>query len=318
MVAFIASTGVAGEAKADPKKEGDALNDEGRALSRAGKWDEAKKKFEAAYGKVGSPGPLFNLAWAEQNLGEFRAALKHYRVYLALPPTEKISADARAKAERLAGECSAKLCRFEVRGASKVKIDGEAPGDVEPGSHKIEMEGPQGPRTKTVTCAANEEVLVKYEEEKAAVPAVVPSASAVPSATTRPPDPPPAERTEKGSWVVPGVLAGVGIVGLGVGVGLGVASGSKADEVAKLEAEKPCRDPNGAECVRLTDLRSSTNGLATASVIGYVAGGALAGAAVVAALVIRPWESHKQTGSVPRVVPAVGQGFAGVSLDGRF
>lgn len=314
-MAFFASTGVAGEAKADPKKEGDALNDEGRALSRAGKWDEAKKKFEAAYGKVGSPGPLFNLAWAEQNLGEFRAALKHYRVYLALPPTEKISADARAKAERLAGECSAKLCRFEVRGASKVKIDGEAPGDVEPGSHKIEMEGPQGPRTKTVTCAANEEVLVKYEEEKVAVPPVVPSASAVPSATTRPPDPPPADRTEKGSWVVPAVLAGVGVVGLGVGVGLGVATSSKESFLA--ENRTAC-GPDGATCPQNREAYDAWKGLGTGAIVSYAVGGTALVGSVIATLILQPWKERPLGKAVGAVGPWVGNGTSGVVVQGGF
>ena len=117
----------------DAKQEGEALNNEGRALSRAGKWDEARKKFEASYAKVGTPGVLFNLAWAEQNLGMHRAALKHYRLYLELPPTEKITAEARANAQKFAGECAAKLCTIEVRGATKVTIDGEAPSEREVG-----------------------------------------------------------------------------------------------------------------------------------------------------------------------------------------
>lgn len=285
-------------------------------MARAGKWEEAKKKFEGAYAKVGTPGVLFNLAWAEQNLGQYRSALKHYRLYLSLPPTEKITAEARGNAQKFSAECASKLCTIEVRGATKVTVEGEGPADVEPGTHKVEMEGPKGPKSKTVTCKPGETVTVEYEEKADTV--VVPVPSATTTTTSRPPDPPPPEVGEKGSWIVPGVLAGVGLVGLGVGVGLGVASQGKADDVAALEQRGVCSDPNGAECATLRDARSSTNSIGTGAVIGYVAGGTLLGAAVVAALVIQPWETRRRATGSPSVLPVLGQGFGGVSVAGRF
>ena len=316
VVALCASTALVGDAKADPKKEGEVLNDEGRALARAGKWEEAKKKFEGAYAKVGTPGVLFNLAWAEQNLGQYRSALKHYRLYLSLPPTEKITAEARGNAQKFSAECASKLCTIEVRGATKVTVEGEGPSDVEPGTHKVEMDGPKGTRSKTVTCKPGETVTVEYEEKTDV--AVVPVPTATATTTSRPPDPPPAEPVEKGSWVVPGVLAGVGVVGLAVGVGLGVASEAKAKDVAALEGRGVCSDSNGTECAVLRDARTSTNSVGTGSLVGYVAGGTLLGAAVVAALVIQPWEPRRRSAGVPSVVPVVGQGFGGVSVAGRF
>ena len=304
---------VSGAAAADPKKEGEILNDEGRALSRAKKWDEARKKFEASYAKVGTPGVLFNLAWAEQNLGQYRAALRHYRVYLELPPTEKITAQARADAQKYAGECAAKLCTFYVRGATKITVDGEAPGELEPGSHKLEMEGSQGPKSKTLACAAGEKVAVEYEEKSAVVaPIPVPSSTG----TTRPPDPPPTERMEKGSWVVPGVLAAVGAVGLGVGVGLQLSATSARDEARTLQQPGVCVDRASASCVALQDSLDSASGQRTGASIALVGGGVLVGAAVISALVIRPWETRVIREGY--VLPMMGPGLGGAAVGGRF
>lgn len=289
----------------DPKKEreGEALNNEGRALANQKKWEEARKKFEAAYGKVGSPGPLFNLAWAEQNLGMHRAALKHYRIYLELPPTEKINADAKANAQKFAAECAAKLCTFEVRGASKVTVDGEAPSEVEPGSHKIEMDGAQGPKSKTATCAAGEKVAIEYEEKSAAAaPTVAPPPTA--TSSSRVADPPPPEKTETGSWLVPGVLGGIGLVGIGVGVGLGAASSGAESDAAALTTG--CTRANPAGCTALRDADAKTSGLGTGSVIGYVAGGAFLGAALVTMFVQQPWKERRVGGSTVRLVPGLG------------
>ena len=312
VVALCASTAVVGDAKADPKKEGEVLNDEGRALARAGKWEEAKKKFEGAYAKVGTPGVLFNLAWAEQNLGQYRSALKHYRLYLSLPPTEKITAEARGNAQKFSAECASKLCTIEVRGATKVTVEGEGPSDVEPGTHKVEMDGPKGTRSKTVTCKPGETVSVEYEEKTDV--AVVPVPTATATTTSRPPDPPPAEVGEKGSWVVPGVLGGVGVVGIGVGIGLGLAA---TGERAPLDGQKvPC-DAAGIQCPATRDAYDSTKTLGTASIVSYAIGGAAIAGAAIATLVIQPWESKKSAG-VRSVAPAVGGGMVGLMVQGGF
>jgi hypothetical protein len=296
----------------DAKQEGEALNNEGRALSRAGKWEEARKKFEASYAKVGTPGVLFNLAWAEQNLGMHRAALKHYRLYLELPPTEKITAEARANAQKFAGECAAKLCTIEVRGASKVTIDGEAPSEREVGEHTVTMDGSQGPKSKSVSCAAGQTVVVEYEEKSAGTPPVVPVPSATTSGSVRPPDPPPVEG-ERGSWVLPGVLAGVGVVGLGVGIGLGAGSGSATSSGRTLFQAGACADLTAPLCATARDKESSAKTLSTGSVVGYVVGGGLLAAAAITALVIAPWKA-RETRAGLSFSPSVGGG----TLQGTF
>jgi hypothetical protein len=291
------------------------LNNEGRALSRAGKWDEARKKFEASYAKVGTPGVLFNLAWAEQNLGMHRAALKHYRLYLELPPTEKITVEARANAQKFAGECAAKLCTIEVRGATKVTIDGEAPSEREVGEHTVTMEGSQGPKSKSVTCAAGQTVVVEYEEKPAGAPPVVPVPSATTSGSVRPPDPPPPVEGERGSWVLPGVLAGVGVVGLGVGVGLGLSASGKKSDVLAASASRPC-DVSGTGCATVESDFSSGKSMAVVSVVGYALGGAALVGAVVAALVEKPWAERRERKA--SLSPWVGNGSGGLFVTGGF
>ena len=296
-------------APVDPRKEGDRLNDEGRALSRAEKWEEARVKFEGAYARLGSPGVLFNLALAEMHLGQYKVALKHFRIYLALPATDKVTKEGREKGSKFVAECVAKLCTFDVHGATKVTVDGEAPTEVEPGSHKVDMEGLQGAKSKTLTCAAGERVPVEYEE-KAVVVAAVPVPSASSAGTTRPPDPPPTERTETGSWLVPGVLAGVGVVGLGVGIGLSAASASANTDAQGMIAQ--CAPGNSSGCAALREADSKTTTVGTGGIVGYVAGSAFLGAAVVAALVSQPWRERPV--SAVRVVPS----FGGVAFVGTF
>ncbi len=300
---------------ADSKKEGEALNEEGRALSRVGKWDEARKKFEASYAKVGTPGVLFNLAWAEKNLKQYKAALKHFRLYLALPLTEKVTASARTDASKYSEECVANLCTLEVHGASKVSVDGESLTEVEPGGHKVVMDGARGSKSKDITCAAGQTVVVEYEE-KASGPLVAPAPTMTSTVPPRIPDPPPVERMERGSWAVPAVLAGVGAVGLGVGFGLGAAASSEKDAAIASAALGPCADRASASCTSLRDGKSSANGLSSGAVVGYVAGGAFLTGALIATLVMRPW-AERPVAQV-QIMPVVGSGQTGLLIQGSF
>jgi hypothetical protein len=110
--------------------------------------------------------------------------------------------------------------------------------------------------------------------------------------------------------VLPGVLAGVGVVGLGVGIGLGAVSSGADSDARALGSGVRCNV--AAECPTVGDKVSSLNSTGTGSVVGYVAGGAFLGAAVVSALILKPWRTAR--GASAQVVP----GFGGVSLVGSF
>ena len=63
----------------------------------------------------------------------------------------------------------------------------------------------------------------------------------------------------------------------------------------------------------MEDKASSASGLGTGSVIGYVGGGLFIGAAVVTAVVMKPWEFRVKEARVT-VVPGLG----GAALVGSF
>ncbi len=292
-------------------KRAEALNAEGRALSRAGKWAEARGKFAEAYAKVGTPGPLFNLAWAEQNLGHYKVALGYYRTYLALPTTEKVTAQGRADAQRYSVECAAKLCTFDVRGATKVTVDGEAPTEVEPGEHRIEMQGIEGAKISAMACRAGEVVVVEYPVTKVGPAIVVPPPA---RASAKPPAP---VEMERGSWIVPGVLGGIGVVGVGVGLGFGAAASSRADAVVTEARSAPCADFRSPACTELQSRIDGGKSLNTGAIVGYVVGGTFLVGAVIATVVTRPWEVHEKRRSLP-LVPSVSPEGAGFVVTGRF
>jgi hypothetical protein len=159
------------------------------------------------------------------------------------------------------------------------------------------MEGPDGRKEREVMCAKpGETIVVDY-----ASPGV---------GTPPPPPPPPKDEGGSGSWVLPGVLAGVGVVGLGVGIGLGAVSGGAKTDATALGSGLTCSVE--AACPAVSDKVSSANSAATVSVIGYVGGGVFLGAAVISAIVLKPWRTS--SGASAKLVPAPG----GVLLTGSF
>ena len=118
-----------------------------------------------------------------------------------------------------------------------------------------------------------------------------------------------------GSWLVPGVLAGVGVVGVGVGVGLGLSASGKKDDVVAAAGAPPC-DARGLGCESVSDAYSSGKTQATISVVGYAVGGTALVGAVVYALVDKPWKERPRASIA--AVPWLGGSVGGMMLSGRF
>lgn len=296
------------DAAADQRRaEAEALHEEGKKLANAGQYSEARKKFLEAYAKNPLPGPLFNAARMEHLLGEYGDALALYRTYLALPPSEKVTAEARKDAEQFARECESKVCQIEVKVAGPFTVDGQPKAGrviVTVGKpHGVLMEGQDGRKEREVTCAKpGETILVEYSSTGVGTP---------------PPPPPPKEGAGSGSWVLPGVLAGVGVVGLGVGIGLGAAASGKSSDLTASATPNLCAVRTSAECVKFEDTLSSGKSLNTGSAIALVGGGVAIGAAVVTALILKPWQERGRRASA-WVVPSFAPDSVGLSTMGRF
>ena len=290
-----------------PTKEGAERFSEGNRLYTEGNFEGARLKFLQALAVARTPSLLFNLARSEEKLGKLAEAYLHYQEYLKF---SGLPAKGKADAERYSAELEKRVGRIQIEApaGSHVQVDGKdvgaapfvGPIAVEAGPHQVML----GTDTKPVSCAAGTVVTVTFET-KAAV--VVPPEKG-PVVIT----PPPKEEMERGSWLVPGILAGVGVVGVGVGLVMtGVAAGSDSD--GKALRSPVCTSP--VACPQVQAAVDRTNAQSTVALIGYVAGGAFLGAAVVSTLLIEPWrERPARTSAQVRVVPGLG----GVAVVGRF
>lgn len=307
----VSMTLLASSAGAAPSPEalaqGTQLHNQAGELLAQGKYKEAAAKYLEAYSKNASPNELFNAGRAEMTAGRKREALKLFRTYLALPSTDRVTAEFRKEAEDKAAECQAALCAIDVRGADESWVDGEKTAGVlyvEPGSHEVMMQGHDpNPKVVKVTCAAKETKVVPYDEGAQ-------KGAGGPVTGPRP-------ETEKGSWVVPGVLAGVGVVALGVGLGLGAAASSKSDSLSALPPGV-CADPSAPACTTANDQLSSGKTLNTVGVVSVIGGAAFLGGAVVALFVVKPWETRERKTTSTWLSPSFGGGAVGLMTGGSF
>lgn len=275
--------------------QGTALHNRATELLAQQKYREAAQAFLDAYAKNASPNELFNAARAEMTAGRNKEALKLFNTYLDLPATDRVATEFRKEAAEKAAVCQASLCAIDVRGATETWVDGQkAPGIfyAEPGAHEVMMQGDApAPKIVKVTCVAKQTLLVEYDEKKPKGPITG--------------DPPPAV-TEKGSWLVPAVLAGVGVVGLGLGMTTALIAGGKEGDVETLTTRGACIDRASASCAPIKDAASSASSLSTVSVVGYVAGGAFLAGAVISAIVLEPWKERPLKKTGVRIVPSIG------------
>ncbi len=195
--------------------------------------------------------------------------------------------------------------RIEIHApvGTNVRIDERpmawGPGDVlevEPGAHRVDLQVAGETKRLEARCDAGQVVTVSWAEEHVVVG-------------------PPQTRTESyrpaTGWIVPGVVGGLGLVGVGLGIGFGVASSSAATDAKNSAASGICAAPSAA-CDTFRDHANNANSAATASIIGYVGGGVLMGAAVVMAIV---WPSKQRDVVVAPTASAQG---GGLMITGRF
>jgi hypothetical protein len=234
-------------------------------------------------------------------------AYRLFRDFLKMPQTDL---DRSMLARKYYGELAKKVSLVTVSATTpkgtKVIIDGVDAGEtplaepivVTAGTHDIVLSYADKEKKSPVSCPLSQTVTVELEVKD----------------DPKGPITPPAEKGEKGSWLVPGVLAGVGVVGLGVGIGLGAASGSSASDAKALAQGGACADLESANCHEAKDKESATSGLATGSIIGYAAGGALVAAAVISAVVIAPWKERPRKNLGLWVAPSQSGGAIGGSF----
>lgn len=259
---------------------------EGLSLLSQSNFEAARAKFHEAYARSQNPNSLFNEAKSALKAGHGLDGAKLVKSYLALPENDKVTAQDRKDAQSLLDEAMGSLCTLDVRVAT-CNVDGRDEAGsvlVEVGNHTVKMTGAHGEQTKAVSCKAREIVIVTYDEQRLVTP-------------------PPTDKTQGGDWLLPGVLAGLGVVGIGVGaVGSALASGSSSD-TKTLSVGAPCAaDANGEACRGVGAAADRTNAQSSVALTGWIVGGGLLGAALITTLVIRPWK--ERPAAHVRLVPA--------------
>ena len=297
------------------------------------RWAEAKSLLLKASAIKVTPQVLGNLAQAEIQLGEYRAAATHAAEAMATPGKSAGSAQDWAVASKHVGKL---IIAANVEGA-KVRIDGEdvglvAPGKaffVDPGMRKIEVtKDGYLPAEKDIVAQKAAEQRVAFEllpepETKTVLPAAV----APPSKTE--PNPPLAKpfeepRREPGK-PSPVVLIAGGLVAVG-GLVTGFVFNSKANSSGdKAQALSDEFGPSGcssngtvseAKCDSLLDERRDHDRFRNISTVSF----AIGGTALVATAVYWFWPrpARPSTASKLRVVGSTGASGSWFGVSGSF
>ncbi len=186
---------------------------EGVAFFDKGQFEMARAAFLQAYALRKHPTVLLNLAQSSLKSGHTLDAARYFQQFLK--ESTGVSEAQRADATRGLGEARLKLGRIDVLGATTgadIFVDDERVGmapldhsvDVEPGSHTVRSQGPNGEQTIPVTANAGQGVVARFSAPAAAAPPVPPPPATAPAEPTpEPPPPPPTETEPPGTQAAP-------------------------------------------------------------------------------------------------------------------
>lgn len=312
---------------AEVRAAAQVLFDQGKTLTKAGKFAEACSKFEESQRLDPRIGTQFNLADCFEHIGRTASAWTNF-VDVASSTKAAGQADREQVARDRAAALERKLSRITLRveGAATVSLrvirDGTdigqplwgTPLPIDPGEHHIEATAPGKIAWKsTFLVGAN------ASTSTITVPALAddPEAFKAPvGAHTEPltaPLAPASDRPEgssgTGQRIAGGVLGAVGVAGIVVGSVFGASASSSLDA-----SKAHCRTADLCTAEGLT-LVSQARSSATVSTIGFLAGGAaLAGGLIV--FFTAP--SNAPRAPAARFLPLLGPQIAGGTILGSF
>lgn len=320
-----ACTWVSIDAMAGPSPQDKAaarsLFDQGRALVKAGKHNQACPKFEESYKLDPGIGAAFNLADCHEQIGKTASAWSGFLEAASLAKIEGQAQREKVARER-AKAIESRLARIiievakpsEVEGL-EVRRDGTPIGKgvwgqgvpVDPGEHAVEATAPDRKPWRTTVVLAGDGASVTVT-----VPVLEPEHEAEPAPVAPPKESlPPASRedsTRGSGWRTAGlVTAGVGLVSLGVAGVFALQTRSKVSDAEAWCDGANCRDPRGV------DLHEQAKGTADlATVFTIVGAAAVAGGAVLYLTAPRKRAEPAARGSTTWVVGPMSLGVRGV------
>ncbi|CAN5400548.1 hypothetical protein BH09MYX1_BH09MYX1_12920 [soil metagenome] len=294
---------------APPQSEADKRVDEGKALFDAGSYDEALSKYLQACALAKTESCARGVALSELKLGRFVEAQRDLKLYL-----DKFSPSDRKPYEDMLREAWSKTGHLNVKAddGSQIVVDSDEPVGtapladdipVTPGKHTVLAKKKGTSFGHDVDAPAGKSTVVDLRRDDEEDDTAVDPKTAKAKAKTE------SYRTT-GAWVGAGILAGLGVVGIGFGIGAAVVSQSAKDDVKRFYAPGVCAGTSTA-CNSYRDAVQSMNTAAALSVTGYVTGGILIGTGLLVWLM---WPK----GERPILVPTVSPSSLGLSLTGTF
>jgi hypothetical protein len=332
---------------------------EGVSYYDKGQYEMARAAFLQAYALRKHPAVLMNLAQSCLKSGHALDAARYFQQFLK--EYSGATEAQRNDANRGLGEARMKLGRIDVIGATvgaDVFVDDERIGmapldhsvDVEPGTHTVRSQGPNGEQSIQVTAQMGQGAVAKFSASATAAPPPPQSAAAPPAEPpseppaappfepnpppTSPP-PPPADQASEGShpwgWVIATGLVTVG--GFAVAGGMAKAKSdaqSSADAVASSiiahgggrgTCYPPVQPPFTDACSALSTDNNNVN--ADATVANIAAGvGIVGGVGLILSIIFTAKSyghgSTAQAAPPITVAPLVGKGLGGMSVGGTF
>jgi tetratricopeptide (TPR) repeat protein len=284
---------------------------EGKSLYAQGNLDGARLKFEQACAVLKTPACQRALGLADFYTKRYLEALGNLQRALE---DKELDTTQRKQITDLMQQAYDKTGHLEVHAPAggHVRIDdttdvGNAPltevVNVTVGSHIVSVTVEEKTERKTVECAEGRVVKVDFSDR-------FPSETGGGGPGT--PNESVHVRTGAG-WIVPIVVGGVGLVGLGLGMGFGLASQSAQTDAAALFAKGICANQSSSTCAPYKDKINAQNTSSAVSIAGYVAGGVFI---ATAAVLFAVWPKAERQKAV--LVPSVSPTSASLMLQGRF
>ena len=284
---------------------------EGKSLYGQHNLEGARLKFEQACAVLKTPACLRALGLSQYYTGRYIEALQNLQKSL---DDKELDTESRKEVTDLVQQSFDKTAHIEIRapGGAHVRIDdtldaGNAPLSsavhVTVGSHAVTVTVGEKTERMEVDCQAGKVTQADF-------------ASKFPGAAQQGGAPPGGPATESyrpaAGWIVPTIVGGVGLVGLGVGAGFAMASQSAQTDAATFYARGVCANQSTTACASYKNAIDSQNTDSAVSIAGYAIGGV---ALATAAVLFIAWP--KATREIA-VAPSVSPGSAGLTLFGRF
>jgi len=288
---------------------------EGAELAKAGRWEQARDRYERSLALKPAAMTRYSLGVAQMSTGMLVEALESFRAFLQEPssgasePYRAPATEAVARLEQRVGRVTIEVEPASTAGLA-VTLDDEAvpvaalgrPRLVNPGSHALAATAPgYEPAAQQVSLAEGGSEQVTLTLIPLAPPPAPPAPPPQPWQPSPAPTPPPRDSglDEASDFpVMPVVLMGGGAVLIAVGVGVGVAGLSQANDA-------PHKDGDEAEAAR------------TKALVADLMGGAgiVAVAVGVIWLIVADDDGATPAGAAGAAVrPFVGDQTAGLSI----